>query len=216
MAVAIVQSSQGAVNTKTITAATAGNLIVVFVSQSATTAAPTVTDSAGGTYTVLPTFALWNSSASSLYCCYKIAVGGETSVSYTPGSGGSTAGIVVFEVSGVNNPVLIEASKNTNNGAFAASSTTTAINTNYNNMVLAAVSLTASQTPGAWSGTKVMTTVATASTNTFGGSYVATTPLVAQTFTGNWTGSRNHGNLVVAFEPVYSPAGNTAGILDLL
>lgn len=189
-------------------------MLVVFVSQTNATASPTITDSASGSYTLNGTSAVFSASAHSLYVGYKLAAGTETSVSFTAASGGTAFGICCFELSGAANPVLIETIKNTNNSAFLTSISTAAITTNYNNAVLAAVALTASQTPSAWTGTKVMTAVGASSTPMIGGSYVATGPLTSQTFTANWSGSKNSGNLVVAFEPTYSPTNN-AGFLAL-
>jgi hypothetical protein len=207
---AVVTSAQGAGTSKSITTPTAGNLMVVFASQGGTSA-PTITDSAGGSYTLGASNALYATSASSLYVGFKWAAGTETSVSCT-----TAAGLVYFEVSGANNPSIIEQIKPINNGAFQSLSTTSAITTEQTDLILAAVALTASQSPTTWSGTKVMTMVSTAGTPLFGGYYQATGPLSAQTFTGNWSGSRNHCNLVIAIEPVYTPPSNAAGILRML
>lgn len=210
---AVVNSKQTNAATQTITTPTAGNVLVVFASQGSSIAAPTFTDTAGGSYTVGGTSAIFSSSASSIFMAYKVAAGTETGVSYT--SAGTGQGICYFELSGVNNPVLIETSKAANNGGFTSNAVTTAINTNYNNVVLAVVALTASQVPSAWTGSKVMTNVNTATTFIIGGSYVASAPLTAQTFQANWTGSRNNGSLVYAFEPTYTPPTDT-GLLAVL
>lgn len=214
MAVALVNSKQGAGNSLTITPPAAGNLLVVFASQSSTTSAPTFTDSASGAYTVGAKSSIYASSASSIFMGYRFATGTETTVSFTAGTGGAAQGICYFEVSGANIPIIIEASNNANNGAFASFSTTAAITTNQNDIILAVAALTASQTPAAWTGSKVMTAVGVASTPIIGGSYIASAPMTAQTFTANWTGSRNHGNLVYAISPVYTPGGT--GLLALL
>ena len=217
MAVAVIASTQGSGGSRAITTPAAGDLIVVFISQTNTTGVPTITDSIGGTYTVNATSAIFASSVHSLYVGYKYAVGTETSVSFTPAAGGTAFGICCFEVSGVENPILIETIKNTNNSAFATSASTTAMTTNQNNVVLAAVALTAAQTPSAWTGSKPMTAVGVAATPIIGGSYIATGPLTAQQFTANWNASRNSGNLAIAIGPPYvAPATNNAGFFALM
>jgi hypothetical protein len=192
----VVQAAQGSGTSKAISAAVANNLLVVFVNQSSTTAAPTITDSAGGSYTLVPINSVYATSTASLYVGYKIATGGETSVSATPGSGGSVVGVSAFEVYGAATPT-VETSSKLDNGAFASASTTAAITTSNNDIILSAVAITAAQTAPVWSGSVALTTVSAGGSHIFGG-YTYTGALTAQQFTCTWTGSRNNGNLVIA------------------
>lgn len=99
MATAVVTSKQtgsAATATLAITKPAAGHLLVAFVSQLATAAAPA---QAGWTVATVM-HSVWEVSANSMYVLFKEAAGTETEVAPTAGAGGSINGICYFEVSG--------------------------------------------------------------------------------------------------------------------
>src|SRR4051812_5977073 len=106
MAITVVQSGQtagGANNTSaTISAATAGNTLVSFFSQTGLNA-PTCSG-----FTVNGTSAVYNGSLSSVWVAYKVATGGETSIAWTAGSGGTGHGLPWWELAGAAAAVTLD------------------------------------------------------------------------------------------------------------
>jgi hypothetical protein len=199
VAVAIVnkkQTGSAAAASLAITKAASGNVLVAFISQSASTAEPTL---AGWTFNA--TKAIFNTSASSLWLATKMANGTETEIAVTPAAGGTIQGITYWELSGCSETVdVIAHADNTANGKASTSPGVTT--TDAGDVVLAAVGTTAGiGTISAWTGTGPMTNVETVSTRCMGGSYLPGSTLAAVTFTANWEISKVSGMLVVAFKP---------------
>ncbi len=116
MAITVVQSSQSAgggnASSTTLSAATAGNTIVSCFSQTSTTT-PTLTG-----YTINATKGVYNSSGDSVWIAYKIAAGGETSVSWTGGSTGH--GCCAWEIAGAATSITLDGSVVTTDNLSAA------------------------------------------------------------------------------------------------
>jgi len=127
-------------NTLTLPAtATSGNILVCFVAVSGTTSsAPTMTDSASGSWTFNATNAYHTTGNISGYVCYKVAGGSETSVTATA-TAGSITGVAYAEINGtyLNNGISVDAIQATNNLStnFFLNDPTT---TNANSVVLTA------------------------------------------------------------------------------
>jgi hypothetical protein len=201
MAISIVQSGQtaGAANNSAITfggAATAGNLLATFFSQSLTT-----TPSCSG-FTVNTTKSVYNASADSCWVAYKIAAGGETTATWTAGAGGTGHGVCFWEIAGAANPFALDftppVSTDNINSTTAGLTVTTTVPGSI--ILIGLGGNVSSGVISAWSGTNVATNIGTAAARCFGGSFITTTP-VSSTFTANWSTSRVSGMLGIAFQP---------------
>lgn len=208
------QTGVGANSTLTLPAtATAGNELVVIVSMTATTSAPTVafTEGGGGTtgVTVEATHAIFNASGSSVWVAHKVAAGAEISISVTPPAGGTVQGMTYIEVSG--GPYEVESVFHSDNVASAKTASSPSVTTlNAGDVLFAGVS-TGSNTGAisAWSGTGPMTNVAagaelTVGTRCIGGYYVPGEKLTGATFTANWETAKGSGlvGIVLKLAPV--------------
>ncbi len=207
-AVTVAQSSQSAgganASSVSLSAATAGNTIVSCFAQTSTTT-PTLTG-----YTINATKGVYNSSGDSVWVAYKIAAGGETSVSWT--GGGTGHGVCAWELAGAAASITLDGSVvttdnlNAATGGRAVTTTTTA-----GSIILIGVGHNASSgTISAWTGTNVATNISTAAARCFGGSFITTTT-VSSTFTANWTNSHVAGMVAVALQPAGGGGGGGGG-----
>ena len=179
--------------------ATAGNLLVAFAAQSASVATPTCATG----FTVNTTKALFNASAASVWVAYKIATGGETTATFTPGAGGTINGVTIWELSGAANPIALDFTPpvHTDNITAAVSGNLAVTTTVPGSIVLIGVGRNSSfGTVGAWTGTNVATNAASGTARCFGGSFL-TTSTISSTFTANWATSGIAGMLGIAFQP---------------
>lgn len=215
MAVAVVnkkQTGSAPSGTLAITSATAGNLLVLFINESASIVnAPKPKDNISGeTGWTVDTAeghkAIYSSSLNSVWVATKVAVGGETTLEAAPGVGATLEGMTYFECSGTSSTMDAITAKN--NNASSKSITTTAITTaDAGDLLLAGVGVAnESKTVEAW--TASMTNVETVSTRCIGGSYIPGTTLSAVTFKANWETARASGALVVALKPEAAAAAS--------
>jgi hypothetical protein len=204
MAIAVANSVKGNTATLTITSATKGNILAVFIVQSASVLAPTIKDNidkVGTKWTVNATKSVFTASADSIWFATKEAEGAEVTIEPTAGVGGTIQGMDCWELSGAKQTVDKIVTKD--NIAAAKTATSAAITTaNAGDIILAcAGGKVLSETITAWTGTKVLNNIATTTAMGIGGSLVLTATISAETFTANWTKSRASGLLVVALEP---------------
>jgi hypothetical protein len=210
MAITIVNSKQGAGTSLTITSATAGNILVAFISQTVSVVAPTITGwTVNGTSC---TFGTANVDAG--FLATKTAAGGETSIAPTAGTGGTLQGIAYYELAGASLtfdggssfPVATSQTASVNSLASTPFSTT-----NPGSVILCAVCVSnGSGVVSAWTST-VLTNITTTGTGVIGGSLIPGTTETSITPTANWTTSRFAGMLAIALTPPAS--GNTQGLL---
>jgi hypothetical protein len=213
MAIVQVQAAQsaGSSNASTIalSACTAGNLIVSFFSQSNTN---TPSAAAGGTaLTVHTTKAIFNASAASVWVAYGIAAGGETAVTWTPGTSATGHGVAAWEFSGAANPVALDfaTAVHTDNISAATGTTPTVTTTTAGSVVCIGVGgSTSSGTISAWTGTNVATNIGTVAARCFGGRFI-TTSTISSTFTATWATSGVKGMLAIAFKPASGAVANS-------
>jgi hypothetical protein len=190
----------------TITNATAGNVLVCYAIQSASLLSIGFSDNVSGStgWVTQSTHATNNSNNSSVYVATKSAVGGETTISTTAGSGGTVGSLCYFEIQG-GASTRVETITAGSGGAATTSETSAAITTtNPGDIILAAAGFgNPTGAVFAWTGTHVMTNVSTSSSSLFiGGSYVPNAKLTSQNFTANWTTSRSPaGILTLALTP---------------
>jgi hypothetical protein len=112
MATSIVNSGQtGATTTGTlsITSATAGNILVAFIGQDVGTSAVTGSDNVSGPtgWTTNSNYAYYNGTSATEWVAIKVAVGGETSLNPTAGSGGTTVNTLTLAYDGSSNVTSI-------------------------------------------------------------------------------------------------------------
>lgn len=199
MAWAKVQGAQSAGSSNNtsvaISAVTAGNTLVSFFSQTGLN-----TPTCSG-FTVETTNAVYNGSLSSVWVATKIAAGGETSVSWTAGSGGTGHGVAAFELSGGPATVTKDGSVvKVDNIAAATTSSITVTTSVANSIILIASGHDASSgVISAWTGTNVATNIGTAAARCFAGHFV-TTSTVSSAFTANWATSNVSGMLAIALQ----------------
>ena len=217
MAVAFVRgaiSASGASTSVTVaTPPTAGNVLIA-IGNYVGTATPTFSDNLSSTWTVYTTTsALYNSSGNSMFAAYRVAVSGDSALTSITTSGNTPQGIDYLELSGAATGITNAVA--TNNVASAATLTTSAFTTSAAGMVITTVGVTGgSSTPGTWTGTHVMTNVATTATRCYSGYYSSASGESAQTYTAVWTTSHPSGALTINVGPA---TGNTgAGFLGLL
>lgn len=212
MAVSVVNAKQttgAAQGTLTIPSATAGNWLIMAVNKktsvSSITGGDNISSSTGWLTNTNNT--IMQSSTGSMWFMYKLAVGGETSLTPTA-NGGTLEGISYVEVSGLGIPLNIEIIQTKINNATNTTSTSKAITTTVNgDLVLGFIGLgngIVSGTQNAWTGTGPMTNIGTATSSIIGGYYIAATTLSAATFTGNWTTTGTIGNIFLAIQPASS------------
>lgn len=211
MAAAVVRSKQtagaSATGTLSITAPTAGNLLVLFINESASIVnAPKPKDNISGEtgWTVDAAEghkAVYSTSLNSLWLATKVAVGGETTIEATPGAAATLEGLCYFECSGTS--ATIDTIVHADNTAGAKTSTSPSVTTtDAGDVLLAAVAHAASSgSVNEWTGTGPMTRVETTATRCAGGSYIPATTLSGVTFTANWANSHVTGMLLVALKP---------------
>lgn len=200
MAITVVQSGQtaGAANNTslTITAASAGDTLASFFSQTGLNA-PTCSG-----FLVNATSAVYNGSLSSLWVATKIAAGGETSIAWTAGSGGTGHGVAGWELAGAASAVTLDGSPVHTDNIGPAITGGLAVTTTVNGSIilLGVGGDTSSGAITAWTGTNVATNINTAAARCFGGSFITTTT-VSSTFTANWTTSHAVGMLAITLQP---------------
>jgi hypothetical protein len=209
MAIGVVQKAQspsGATGSLTIGQNTkAGNRVFVFVSQSASVAAPTVEDSVGGStgWVLSATKALGAASANSLWMAEKVVVAGQefAIVKFTAGAGGIAQGLWAIELSGASGTV--DVSVVVNNTGNVKTVTSPAVSTSDSgDIVLAAVgAVNAALAATSWTGTGPLTPAATEATRCLGGYYLPGSTLSGATVTASWETSRQVGMLVVTIKP---------------
>jgi hypothetical protein len=209
MAIAVVnkkQTGSAALSLLAITSAAKGNILVAFVSQTASTAEPSMQDSLlSGGWTFQATHAVSASSANSLWVATKEAVGGEVELKATPGAGGAVQGIAYFELSGCS--TTTDGIVHTDNQASGKTITSpTLTTTDAGSIVLAGVGDAAAvfgstaTAIGAWTGTGPLTNIETTTTRCFGGSYLPGAT-ISGTVTANWETGRTSGLLALALKP---------------
>lgn len=195
----------------------AGNLLVMFISQQSSTAAPSaaVDNTLSGLWTIDTAaghHAIWQSSTHSLWLATKTAVGGETSFSAASALG-TIQGLAVAEISGLGT-VIDTIVKNDNTASSATTTSPSVTTADAGDVILGAVGAIASTgTITAWTGTGPMTNYSTAATRCMGGHYIPGSTLSGATFTANWTTGKQTGMLVVAFKPS-EQTGKAAGSLS--
>lgn len=205
-AVAIVQSAQTAGGANSAVGmlgvgATAGNTIVSFFSQSLAT-----TPTCASGFTVNATKGIYNASADSIWVAYKIATGGETTATWSPGAGGTAHGVCIWELSGLASSNTLDGSPaHTDNLGIVATGTLTTTTTVPGSIVLIGVGANAgSGTISNWSspiaGT-IATNIGTTTARCFGGSYISSTPITGADFQANWATSHVCAMLGIAFQP---------------
>lgn len=200
MAFSVLQAVQSAgsannASSPVITAATAGNILVSMMSQSVT-AAPTVSG-----YTVNATQAVFNTSAASVNVGYKIAAGGETGITWTPGTSGTVHGVTLWEIAGAPASIILDATPVHTDNLSAATGGLAVTTSTANSIILLGVGgSTSSGTISPWTGTNVATNISTAAARCFGGSFITTTT-VSSTFTANWATSGVKGMLAIIIRP---------------
>jgi hypothetical protein len=208
VAIAFVRGARtgaGATSTLTITSPAAGNTLNVFIAQSGTTSAPTLKDNLGTSgWTVNEVKALGNTSAGSLWFATKEAVGTETKLEPTVGTGGTLNGIGYAELSGASQTV--DAITHQDNGATATTQTSVGITTTDAGDILLGfvgdVAATNTGTVSAWTGTGPMTNISTGTSRAgVGGWYLPEKTLTAAAFTANWETGIKPAMLVVAIKP---------------
>lgn len=211
MAIEVVHKKQtgsvAAATLKELTAATKGNLLVAFINQNASTAAPTGKDNVSGTTgwtadTTAGHHAVYTASANSIYIVTKTAVGGETELNPTAGAGGTIKGITYFEISGAS--TVIDAILLVNNGASASFVTSELLETkDPGDIILGVVGMASgnSEEIKPWTGFGPLVNVETASSFNVGGSLIPGEVVPLKSVTANWTKARVQGMIVVAFKP---------------
>lgn len=206
MGISVLNSAQttAAAATLTITSATAGNLLVMFISQTGSLNLPSGRDNIGSAgWSTNSTFST-NSTTSGGFVAYKMAVGGETTLNPTAGSGSSIAGIAYFEIVGIS-AVSVDTTVATNDSTSITSLTSNSVTTtNAGDIILAAVcGVNSLGAINAWTGTGPMANITTASSNMIGGYYIPGITLSGATFTANWTTSRTpDGMMLVALKAI--------------
>lgn len=211
MAITVVQSGQtaggGNNSSATITAAGAGNTLVSFFSQTGLNA-PTCSG-----FTVNGTSAVYNGSGDSCWVAYAIAAGGETSIAWTAGSGGTGHGVAYWELAGAASSVTLDGSPvHTDNVSAATMGLSVTTSVAGSIVLLGCGGNSSSGVISAWTGTNVATNIGTAAARCFGGSFI-TTITVSSTFTANWTISRVTGMLGIALQP---PAAAALPIMPMV
>jgi hypothetical protein len=219
MAMEVVRSKQtgsASAATLAITAPSVGHLLVVFIDQSGTTAAPTGKDLLGTTgWTVNATHGVYAASVNSLYVATKVAVGTESELTPSAGAGGTVQGLSYFEVSGASGTVdaIVHADNAINVKTLASPGLTT---TDAGSVVLGAAAMgKGSGTVSAWTGTGPMTNVETVTTRCLGGSYIPGSTISGATFTANWEVAANATLLVVAIKPLGEETKKGSGSLSV-
>lgn len=199
MAAAVVNSAQsaGAANANTIAlpSATAGNTLVSFYSESGSITQPTCSG-----FVVNATDSGYNTT-DSVWVATKIAAGGETGPTWTPGLGGTGRGVCAWEVSGIASTVTLDGSPATTPNLSATTGSITVTTSVAGSIILIGVGGNASTgTISAWTGTNVATNIGTATARCMGGSFI-TTATVSSSFTANWSTSRVCAMLAIALQP---------------
>lgn len=210
MAVAVVnkkESGSAATASLPITAATKGNRLAAFITQTGTATQPTL---AGWTFN--PTKAQLGINTQFVWFATKVAEGGEEAITVTPAAGGTIQGIAYWEVSGLGETVdtIVKVDNNPSNTTVTSAALTTA---DAGDIILAAVgSATASGAIEAWSASNSAVPVAIESTTsrTWGASYIPAATLSAVTITSKWATGKIVGMLVVAIKPSGTPSARTA------
>jgi len=199
MAIAIVNSGQtasGSASSLTIPSATAGNVLVAFLSQLTSVLAPSATG-----YTVNGTSCTFGvAGVDGGFVMYKVAAGGETSIAPTAGTGGTITGICYWELSGCSTTVDTIVATNTT-GSISTLASNSFSTSNSGSIILCGVPLaTTSGVVKAWTST-VLTNIATTASRCFGGSLIPGTTEIGITPTANWTTAARAGLLALALEP---------------
>jgi acetyl esterase/lipase len=194
-------SAKASVETEGKTA-TAGNLLIVIASQTASLAQITFADNKGSTGWTNYAATKCENGTNSGWMGYKVAAGGETEIIATPGAGGTMQGLTYIEVSGLGAAPTIDAAAAKNNVASGKENTTTAITTtSAEELIFAGVCDTAASfnTISAWTGT-VLSNVGTTTARCFGGYLVTSSTLTGAEATAHWETSRVNASLIFAFK----------------
>ncbi len=208
MPILVVNLSQtaGAAASTLAIAPTARNLLCCFVSQSATTSAPSVTG-----WVFNGTNATWSAGANSLFFGTRVADGTETTITVTAGSGGTSQGITMWELNGAANTV--EGTPTALNAQTGTSGILTMpTSTNTGDILLMAVGQALSSgTPTSWtagSGTNPISTSTVVATRAQGGYLIISDTQASIAYTASWGNSHAFGMLGVFIEQ------NTTGVLE--
>lgn len=201
--------------TLAITTPRAGNILAMMVIQNSSVAQITGADNIGSTGWVNnSTGANLNTNGSSVFLMYKLALGTETTLQPTAGSGGTIIDIAYIEMQQAQWPVnFVSGPTAQSNQATNTSATSNAITTQLGGaIVFSSVGGSASMgISTAWTGTGPMTNLGGAITNHLvAGYYASTNALTSATFTANWPTTRPYGMLTCAF------AANQSGFLTFM
>lgn len=200
--------SAGGVNATSvaISAATAGNTLVSFFSQTGTNT-PTCTG-----FTVEAVKAVYNTGASSVWVATKIAAGGETSVAWTPGSGGTGHGVAAFELAGGPATVTKDgAVVNVDNNPVSTSLNISITTAATGSIILFGIGADASSgTINVWTGATPATNIGTAAARCYGAHFIAGAP-ATDSDTANWSTGHVAGGLAIALN---ISAGGATQTLD--
>jgi hypothetical protein len=201
MAVAFVQGVQAQFGSVTFGAATAGNMLVLMVNQTSTTATPIAT----GWTQLSATSAVYSTSYSSIFYLYKIAAGGETSITPVAGSGGTLNGLLFWEISGLGALPTVDTIQPASNLSSTGNNTTAITTTKSTDIVLVGTGAVAGMASMTWDA--ALTGVSTVGI-TAGAYSIPGTTLSAKSYTNTLGSGRAHANLVVAISP--TPVVNVA------
>lgn len=209
MAIANVHQGQTAAATASslaITSAVAGHILIVFISQTVSiVAAPTGSDNISGatgwtTNATKSTFSATGVDAT--FVMYKVAVGGETTITATAGTGGTVQGLAVLELSGASLTIDTIVVSNTTSTALTTTTSGSVTTSNAGSIILAGIGQNAaSGAIGVFTGTGPMTRVSSSSTRCIGGYYLPGSTVSGATFTANWANSNAAAMLILAIEP---------------
>ena len=192
------QAKIGLSTTVSLTAVSAGSLIVVLFNQSTSVVAPSLNVS--GAFNVVSTPALWTTSGST-WVLWKVASGGETTFAPTPGTGGTASGVGAIEVYGMGATPTAGTPVVRSNLTGTANDSGSFTSTNANSLIIMVTGATAAMTTVSYDAALTNFTSGT-STACIPAYSVPASIVTAKTYTPNTLGSsRNHGNLVIEFVP---------------
>jgi len=193
------QAKIGSATTVSLTAVSAGSLIVVLFNQASSVVAPSLNVS--GAFNVVSTSALWATSTGSTWVLWKVASGGETNFAPTPGTGGTATGVAAMEVYGMGATPTAGTPVVNNNLTGTANNSSSFTSTNANSLIIMVTGATSGMTSVAYDAALTNFTAGT-STACVPAYSVPASIVTAKTYTPNTLGTgRNHGNLVIEFVP---------------
>lgn len=197
------QTVSTATNTISTVTPLVGNILVSFFDEVNSTAQPTVADNLGSTgWVVQSTAALFGSTANrSCWVAIKTATGGEGSITWTVGTGGTAEGVSYFELNGASTNIDTIVGQ-TVTGATAITVTSAAFSTtDSGGIILAACGQDgASGGNNAWTGTGPLININATSSRIIAGSFIPGAQVSGATVTANWTSSNHAAILVLALK----------------